>query len=65
MKISVNGQQHEVNAQNLRDLLTEMEYEDLPVATAHNHDFVRAQDRDKIVLKEGDEVEILTPRQGG
>ncbi|MBV8850195.1 MAG: sulfur carrier protein ThiS [Methylobacteriaceae bacterium] len=65
MQISVNGKPCEVRAETLAALLTELEYEDAVVATARNRDFVRRRDRAETTLAEGDEIEILTPRQGG
>jgi sulfur carrier protein len=64
MQIHVNGKALEVAAATLAALLLELEYEE-GVATALNQNFVRKSDRGKMSLKEGDAVEILTPRQGG
>ena len=61
----MNGMPQDVQASDLARLLVELEYEDAVVATALNQTFVRAKDRAATSLKEGDEVEILTPRQGG
>ena len=61
----MNGIPQDVQASDLARLLVELEYEDAVVATALNQTFVRAKDRAATALKEGDEVEILTPRQGG
>ncbi|HZM07011.1 MAG TPA: sulfur carrier protein ThiS [Methylocella sp.] len=65
MQIHVNGKALEVAAATLAALLLELEYEEGAVATALNQNFVRKSDRGKTSLKEGDAVEILTPRQGG
>ena len=65
MQIHVNGKALEVAAATLAALLLELEYEEGAVATALNQNFVRKNDRGKTPLKEGDAVEILTPRQGG
>jgi sulfur carrier protein len=65
MQISVNGQTHEVSAQTLERLLEELGYETQTVATALNQEFVRSKDRRDAILREGDAVEIVTPRQGG
>jgi sulfur carrier protein len=65
MQIHVNGKALEVAAATLAALLLELEYEEGAVATALNQNFVRKSDRGKMSLKEGDAVEILTPRQGG
>jgi sulfur carrier protein len=65
MHIHVNGKTLDVAAATLAALLRELEYEDVAVATALNQNFVRRRDRGQTPLKEGDCVEILTPRQGG
>jgi len=65
MRIRVNGVEREVAAQTLELLLSELGYEDQPIATALNQDFVRAKERVETRLKEGDVVEIVAPKQGG
>jgi len=65
MKLTVNGEIREIAAQTLDRLLAELEFEGEWLATALNGELVRASDRDDCQLKEGDRVEILTPRQGG
>jgi len=61
----VNGKALEVSSRTLADLLRELDYEGLTVATARNKEFVRKGERAATALEEGDEVEILVPRQGG
>lgn len=65
MQIQVNGRPREVSATTLDALLRELGYEDQKVGTALNQEFVRDRDREKTVIREGDAVEIVTPRQGG
>lgn len=65
MQIRVNGKALEVASKTLEGLLSELECDEALVATALNHDFVRRSQRGQIELQEGDEVEILSPRQGG
>lgn len=65
MNIQVNGKAHEVVATTLAELLRELDYEGMTVATALNQAFVRKTDRDRTPLRDGDAVEILVPRQGG
>jgi sulfur carrier protein len=65
MRIQVNGRPREVSATTLQSLLRELGYEDQKVGTALNQEFVRDRDRDATPLREGDAVEIVTPRQGG
>ena len=63
--IHVNGEPCETKAGTLAALLDELDYGGATVATALNRNFVRKKDRDATTIAEGDEVEILTPRQGG
>ncbi|MGH6823438.1 MAG: sulfur carrier protein ThiS [Methylocella sp.] len=65
MRIQVNGKALDVEAATLGALLRELDYEDGTIATALNRNFVRKTDRGKTLLKEGDAVEVLVPRQGG
>jgi sulfur carrier protein len=65
MRISVNGETREAAATTLKELLSELGYEDQTVATALNQAFVRAADRAATPVTEGDSVEIVSPRQGG
>jgi sulfur carrier protein len=65
MQISVNGRMREVSAQTLDRLLEELGYEAQTVATALNQQFVRRNDRPGAVLRDGDAVEVVAPRQGG
>jgi len=65
VRLIVNGNETEVAAETFAELLLELGYEDMPVATAVNMAAVRKKDRDSVRLKEGDRVEILVPMQGG
>ena len=65
MLIRVNGEPREVASATLASLLDELDYGDAVVATALNQSFVRAVDRERTGLKQGDAVEIVSPRQGG
>lgn len=65
MNIWLNGEARAVNARNLAALLSELELEGQPVATALNGGFVRRQDRERTPVSEGDRIEIVSPRQGG
>jgi sulfur carrier protein len=65
MKITVNGEGREVQAQTLRDALAELGLADAIVATALNRDFVPAAARGETALAEGDAIEIVAPMQGG
>ncbi|MEK1887608.1 MAG: sulfur carrier protein ThiS [Phyllobacterium sp.] len=65
MKLIVNGETRDVAAHFLDALLTELQFEGDWLATALNGELVRSTERPECLLKEGDRVEILTPRQGG
>ena len=63
--IIVNGESVETKAQTIAELLNELGYEDMPVATAKNMSVVRKRERAETKLTEGDRIEILVPMQGG
>ncbi|HYA81657.1 MAG TPA: sulfur carrier protein ThiS [Methylocystis sp.] len=65
MRIEVNGEARDVRSPTLALLLEELGLADRQVATALNREFVRAKDRDDTQLRDGDAVEIVSPRQGG
>ena len=65
MLIQINGRPQNVRATTLQTLLHELGYDDMTVGTALNQEFVRAKDRAETPLRDGDAVEIVTPRQGG
>ena len=65
MKITVNGTERETQARTLAALLEELGHGGAKVATALNEGFVPARFRAEQGLREGDRVEIVTPRQGG
>ncbi|MFO1125532.1 MAG: sulfur carrier protein ThiS [Methylocystis sp.] len=65
MLIQINGRPQEVRATTLQTLLQELGFDEKTVGTAVNQEFVRAKDRAETPLREGDAVEIVTPRQGG
>ncbi|NBR11263.1 MAG: sulfur carrier protein ThiS [Alphaproteobacteria bacterium] len=65
MMIIVNGESIETKAQTIAELLDELGYEDMPVATAKNMSVVRKRERAETRLSEGDRIEILVPMQGG
>jgi len=63
--IIVNGESVETKAQTMAELLDELGYDDMPVATARNMSVVRKRERAETRLSEGDRIEILVPMQGG
>jgi len=65
MRVTVNGQDTEVAAHDLAALLREMEYEFTQLAIAVNYQVVPRRRWAEIALKAGDQIEIITPRQGG
>jgi sulfur carrier protein len=65
MKIIINGENTEVQATALDQLLVELGYGDSRVATAVNGVFVAQEHRADCTLNEADRLEVVTPRQGG
>ena len=65
MRVIVNGEQREIASQRLDALLGELEYEGTHFAIALNFDVLPKSRWAETPLKSGDEIEIITPRQGG
>lgn len=65
MQIVLNGKAREVGQARLDALLEELGYRGAKVATAVNGDFVARNARGRLVLKDGDRVEVIAPMQGG
>ena len=65
MQVIVNGEPREVNAARVDALLAELDYEGTHFASALNYDVVPKSQWAQTALKPGDEIEIITPRQGG
>lgn len=65
MVLTVNGERQDVGATAIPALLDELGYEGSFFAVAVNREVVRRARWPQIELQEGDEVEIVTPRQGG
>jgi sulfur carrier protein len=65
MRVIVNGEQREINSSRVDALLGELEYEGTHFAIALNFDVVPKSRWAETPLKAGDEIEIITPRQGG
>ena len=65
MRVTVNGEQREIASQRLDALLGELEYEGSHFAIALNYDVLPRSRWAQTPLKNGDEIEIITPRQGG
>jgi len=65
MRVTVNGEQREIASDHVDALLSELEYEGTHFAIALNFDVLPRSQWAKTPLKNGDEIEIITPRQGG
>ena len=65
MQVIVNGEQREIAAQTVDALLTELDYEGTHFAIAVNFDVLPRSQWAGTALKSGDEIEIITTRQGG
>jgi len=65
MRVTVNGEQREITAGSVAALLGELDYEGTHFAIALNYDVVPKSRWAETPLKSGDEIEIITPRQGG
>ena len=65
MKIYLNGAATDIGSVKLAEVLVELGYGGRKVATAVNESFVAESDRARLLLREGDRLEILAPMQGG
>jgi sulfur carrier protein len=65
MRVIVNGEQLEISSASVDALLGELEYEGTHFAIALNYDVLPRSRWAQTTLKNGDEIEIITPRQGG
>ena len=65
MLLIINGEKREVNSASVDALLSELDYEGTHFAIALNYDVVPKSRWAETHLKAGDEIEIITPRQGG
>jgi sulfur carrier protein len=65
MRLIVNGEDHQLDASTLTEVLMQLDYEGGWLATAVNGELVHREDRSGHTVREGDRIEILTPLQGG
>jgi sulfur carrier protein len=65
MRVIVNGEQREISSASVEALLSELEYEGTHFAIALNYDVLPRTKWAHTPLNSGDEIEIITPRQGG
>lgn len=63
--LTINGERKQVRAMTPRELLTELELEGEFFAIAVNRRVITRTRWDESILRDGDSVEIVTPRQGG
>ena len=65
MRVTVNGEPREIASRSVEALLSELEYEGTHFAIAVNYDVLPKSRWSLTQLQAGDEIEIITPRQGG
>lgn len=66
LTIRVNGKILEFNNTcSLVELIEKMNYQNIPFAIAVNQVFIARQEHATYSLKNGDEVDIVSPMQGG
>ena len=65
MRVTVNGEQQEISSTSIDALLNELEYKGTHFAIALNYDVLPRGRWAETRLKSGDQIEIITPRQGG
>ena len=65
MRVTVNGEQREIRTERVDALLGELEYEGNHFAIALNYDVLPKSRWAETPINNGDEIEIITPRQGG
>ena len=65
MRVIVNGEAREIASARVDALLSELDYEGTHFAIALNFDVLPRSRWAETALKSGDEIEIITPRQGG
>jgi sulfur carrier protein len=65
LRVMVNGQPRNTGARTLAELVDEAGFSGMRIATAVNGDFVSERARASRELADGDQIEIVSPRQGG
>ena len=65
MRVTVNGEPREISSASVDTLLAELDYEGSHFAIAVNYDVLPKSRWAETALNPGDEIEIITPRQGG
>ena len=65
MRVTVNGAPREIESASVDALLGELDYQGTHFAIALNYDVLPKSRWRETPLKNGDAIEIITPRQGG
>lgn len=65
MNVYVNGEYQEVMANNIQELLKELNIESEFIAVALNEDFVAKSEYQQTSLNPDCRIEIVAPNQGG
>jgi len=65
MRVTVNGEPREIASHSVDMLLGELDYEGTHFAIALNFDVLPKSRWAETRLQTGDQIEIITPRQGG
>jgi sulfur carrier protein len=65
MRVTVNGEPREIESASVDALLGELDYQGTHFAIALNYDVLPKNRWRETPLQPGDEIEIITPRQGG
>ena len=65
MRVIINGEEQEIAVMSVAALLARLDYEGTHFAVAINYDVLPRSKWTETQLKAGDEIEIITPRQGG
>jgi sulfur carrier protein len=65
MRVIVNGEPREISSERVDALLAELDYEGSHFAIAVNYDVLPKSRWAETRLNSGDQIEIITPRQGG
>jgi sulfur carrier protein len=65
VRVTINGEVREIASSRIDALLGELDYEGTHFAIAVNYDVLPKSRWGETQIKAGDEIEIITPRQGG
>ncbi|MBD9595236.1 sulfur carrier protein ThiS [Ensifer adhaerens] len=65
MRLTVNGEDHDLAVTTLTELLAALDFEGDWLATAVNGELVHRGDRSGHALSDRDRIEILSPMKGG